>query len=163
VRQADRDACATVEHRLGHRDVELWGSAMSEDLEPMYTEVEAARRLGIKPRSLRTERQHHRIGHKPVAGKIMYRHSDLVAWQRRGETCREDDPMKAQNSSSVRKRCGNNRSGASAGVTPDATASVQRAQATAAQLINSSRAGSSREAEASKSHSEPARVIPLKP
>jgi hypothetical protein len=136
---------------------------MSEDLEPMYTEVEAARRLGIKPRSLRTERKHQRIGHKPVAGKIMYRHSDLVAWQRKGETCREDDPMKGQNSSSARKRSGDNPSGASGGVTADATASVQRARATAAQLIKSSRAGSSKEAGASKSRNEPARVIPLKP
>jgi hypothetical protein len=54
------------------------------EIHPLYTEGEAARLLGIKPRSLRTERYAGRIAYKPVAGIIMYRHADLVAWQEEG-------------------------------------------------------------------------------
>jgi hypothetical protein len=129
----------------------------------MYSEVEAARRLGIKPRSLRTERTNGRIAHKSVAGKIMYRHSDLVAWQREGEPCRADGPLKARNSSGSKREGGNNRSGTFAGAKVAEAASVQQAQAIAEELIRSSRAGSSSAAEASTSHGKPAPVIPLRP
>src|SRR5262252_9189329 len=81
------------------------GTPMADDhelepLEPMYTEEHAARLLGITPRSLRTERENERIGYKPVAGKIMYRHSDLVRWQKRGVSWRAEGRLKAQSSSS---------------------------------------------------------------
>ena len=58
---------------------------MSEGhIEPLYTEVQAARLMHLKPRSLRTEREAGRIGFKRVAGKVMYRESDLIAWQQEG-------------------------------------------------------------------------------
>ena len=57
----------------------------------LYTEIEAAEALGVKPRSLRTERVAGRIGYKPVAGKIMYRHSDLEHWLQQGEEPCQDE------------------------------------------------------------------------
>ncbi len=57
----------------------------------LYTEKEAAILLGIKERSLRTERMARRIGFKRVAGKIMYRHRDLVDWIERGEEPCQDE------------------------------------------------------------------------
>ena len=64
---------------------------MPEALERIYTEDEAAELVGIKPRSLRTERTAGRIGYKRVAGKIMYRHSDLEHWLKQGEhPCRDE-------------------------------------------------------------------------
>ncbi len=62
----------------------------TRELDRLYTEIEAAEVLGIKPRSLRTERVAGRIGFKRVAGKIMYRHSDLQKWMEQGEEpCRD--------------------------------------------------------------------------
>ena len=52
---------------------------------PLYTEDELAGVLGIKPRSLRTERQAGRIGFKRVAGRIMYRPADAERWLDKGE------------------------------------------------------------------------------
>lgn len=52
----------------------------------LLTEAEAARQIGIKPRSLRTERYAGRISFKRVAGKIYYRSADLEEWQ--GGGCR---------------------------------------------------------------------------
>ena len=63
---------------------------VKDELEPMYTEEHAARLLGIPPRSLRTERENGRIGYKPVCGRVMYRLSDLVRWQKRGVPWRAD-------------------------------------------------------------------------
>ena len=63
----------------------------TSELDRLYTEFEAAEVLGIKPRSLRTERVARRIGFKRVAGKIMYRHSDLQKWMEQGEEpCRDE-------------------------------------------------------------------------
>jgi len=133
------------------------------ELEPMYSEIEAARRLGIKPRSLRTEREAERITHKKVAGKIMYRHSDLVAWQRKGETCREDAPIKGRGSSSSRERDSGNPSGTSGGAKTAAPASTAPGLVIADQLIRSSRAGYSKKAAASKSRKNAAPVVRLIP
>ena len=58
---------------------------MNKPIERLYTDTEAAEVLGIKPRSLRTERSAGRIGFKRVAGKVMYRHRDLVNWMNQGE------------------------------------------------------------------------------
>ena len=64
---------------------------MAQELDQLYTEVEGADALGIKPRSLRTERLAGRIGYKRVAGKIMYRRPDLVEWMNQGEEpCRDE-------------------------------------------------------------------------
>ncbi len=52
---------------------------------PLYTEKEAAELLGIKERSLRTEREAGRLGFKKVAGKVMYRQRDLDTWLDLGE------------------------------------------------------------------------------
>jgi len=51
----------------------------SDQREPLYSEVEAARRLGIDLESLRTKRLAGRIRHMKIARKIMYLHADLVA------------------------------------------------------------------------------------
>ena len=133
------------------------------ELEPMYSEIEAARRLGIKPRSLRTEREAERITHKKVAGKIMYRHSDLVAWQRKGETCREDAPIKGRGLSPSRERDSGNPSGTSGGAKTAAPASTAPGLVIADQLIRSSRAGFSKEAAASKNRKGAAPVVRLIP
>ncbi len=62
-----------------------------QELDRLYTEDEAGEALGIKPRSLRTERVAGRIGYKRVAGKIMYRRRDLVEWMNQGEEpCRDE-------------------------------------------------------------------------
>lgn len=50
-------------------------------VQTFWSEDEAASVLHIKPRSLRTERKAGRLGYQPVAGKIMYRESDLIEWQ----------------------------------------------------------------------------------
>ena len=64
---------------------------MTRELGRLYTETEAGEALGIKPRSLRTERVAGRIGYKRVAGKIMYRRRDLVEWMNQGEEpCRDE-------------------------------------------------------------------------
>ena len=64
---------------------------MAQELDRLYTEAEAGEALGIKPRSLRTERVAGRIGYKRVAGKIMYRRRDLVEWMNQGEEpCRDE-------------------------------------------------------------------------
>jgi hypothetical protein len=59
---------------------------MTSGFERLYTETEAAELIGIKARSLRSERLAGRITYKRVAGKIMYRHdTDLLQWMRKGE------------------------------------------------------------------------------
>ena len=75
---------------------------MVEALDRLYTEVEAAELLGIKPRSLRTERIAGRIGYKRVAGKIMYRHSDLEHWLRQREKRCQDETKDRTSSMSKR-------------------------------------------------------------
>lgn len=113
------------------------------ELEPLYTEVEAAKKLGIEFKWLRAERYAGRIGWKKVAGRVMYRHHDLVAWQKRGiPPCQEEDQAADQNFGSTKHR-GENRSTISSGRTEDGSASVQRALAAAEKLIKSSRGGSS--------------------
>jgi hypothetical protein len=61
-------------------------------IEPLYSEIQAAKTLTIKPRSLRTERIAGRISYKLVAGKVMYRHADLIAWQQKVLSCQEAEP-----------------------------------------------------------------------
>jgi hypothetical protein len=46
----------------------------------MY-EHEAARMIGVPARALRSERTAGRIQYRKVAGRIMYRADDLIAWQ----------------------------------------------------------------------------------
>jgi hypothetical protein len=131
------------------------------ELEPLYTEVEAARLLGIEFKWLRAERYNGRISWKKVAGRVMYRHQDLIDWQKRGIPCREEDPTASPGSSSARTRGGGRRSITSAGMTDPGTASVQRALAIAEKLIKSSRGGSSiTRTKNAGSHWAPA--IPLK-
>ena len=134
-----------------------------EEIEPMYTEVEAARLVGVKPRSLRTERCAGRIGYKKVAGKVMYRRSDLVAWQRKGEPCLADGQTKAQSSFSFEREAGRRRSGTFGGARAAAAGSVQQALAIAEQLIKSSPGGFSNVAAVSKNPARAAPVIPLRP
>ena len=139
----------------------MTGLAMFDDIEPMYTEAEAAGKLGLKPRQLREERRLGRIAWKPVAGRIMYRHSELVAWQRRGE-CLAVGLTKARNSSNCKSPVGAHRSGTFDGAKMDAAASVQRARQTAERLSKSTPVGSSKGAEVQTSQREPARVIPMR-
>jgi hypothetical protein len=51
------------------------------DIQPLMYEHEAAKIIGIPPRALRSERTAGRIGFRKVAGRIMYRQDDLIAWQ----------------------------------------------------------------------------------
>src|SRR5690242_2690959 len=126
-------------------------------LEPLYSESHAARILGIKPRSLRNERCAGRISYKRVAGKVMFRHSDLVAWQKKGTPCQEDAQTKGPSSLLSKSRAGGNPSGTSAGTPVAEATGVQRARAIAARLKRSSPDGSSAEPTRSRG-----RVIPLK-
>jgi hypothetical protein len=50
-------------------------------IEPLLYEIEAARIIGVPARALRSERTAGRIGYRKVAGRIMYRADDLIAWQ----------------------------------------------------------------------------------
>src|SRR6516225_3064007 len=135
------------------------GNTMSDDeLEPMYTEVEAARRLGIEPRSLRTEREKERIGWKPVAGKVMYRHSDLVRWQKRGVPWRADGRTRGRNSSSSQD--GKNQATRSDGRRRGRLVTIRQVREISNALKKSSAAGSSRKDDTSTSRTSPADVIP---
>lgn len=49
-------------------------------LPALLPEAEAARRLGLKPRSLRSERASGRLPHRRVAGKVFYTEADLAAF-----------------------------------------------------------------------------------
>ena len=131
------------------------------ELEPLYTEAEAAKKLGIAFRWLRAERYAGRIGWKKVAGRVMYRHRDLVDWQKKGiEPCPAAAPP-ANPVSSANSKPAARRSGKSTGTTESGSASVRRALAAAEKLIRSSRAGSST-TKTNSADSPPAPVIPLK-
>jgi hypothetical protein len=54
---------------------------MTHPIEPLYYEDQAAKMVGVPPRALRSERTAGRIGYRKVAGRIMYRLDDLIAWQ----------------------------------------------------------------------------------
>ena len=123
----------------------------------LYSEIYAAEVMGIKPRSLRTERQAGRIGYKRVAGKVMYRESDLIAWQNQGiAPCHDRTEDRA--SSPSRKRAGSAASTTSAGPKTAAHASVQRAKAISNELKRSSRSGCSLRGE--ESYAAP--MIPMR-
>ena len=121
-------------------DVRDRAVAERDEIEPMYTEVEAAQLLGIKLRWLREERYAERISYKRVGGKAMYRHSDLVAWQREGTPRREPDQIKGRNSSASGTRDKKNPYGFSDEWM--AAASVQQARDIAAKLRKLPRKGS---------------------
>jgi hypothetical protein len=122
---------------------------MAEDLEPLYTEAQAAEKLGIKPRQLREERVRGFIAYKPVAGRIMYRLRDLIAWQREG-ICRVDGQTKAHISSRFKSKAGVSQSGTSDGLKTAGASSVQRVLANVERLKHSLRDGSSKEAASPK-------------
>jgi hypothetical protein len=111
------------------------------EIEPMYSEAHAAKLCGIKPRSLRTEREAGRIRFKRVAGKTMYRHSDLLAWQQEGETCR--DKEEDRDLSPSRNGVGKEPCGISDGQSTAGRASVRQAKRTASALKRRSPTGSS--------------------
>lgn len=50
------------------------------NVEPLYSEADAARMVGVKIRSLRIEREHGRIAFKRVAGIPLYSKTHLVEW-----------------------------------------------------------------------------------
>src|SRR5689334_3718052 len=97
-----------------------------DNIDLLYSEIEAARMLRIKPRTLRSERVAGRISYRQVASKIMYCVGDLKAWQER--ICREADPTKVQSSYQSRRRAGKNQSGISDGAKAAGTESIQQAQ-----------------------------------
>ena len=132
--------------------------ACHETIEPLFTEVEAAKRFRIKPRSLRTEREAGRIGYKRVAGRIMYRQSDLVLWQQEGVTpCLGQTSGRASSVSG--SAAGGGPSTTSAGASTDARASVARAKAISDQLKKPLPDGSS----ITDGGAPPAPVVPLRP
>ena len=103
-----------------------------QPIEPLYTEVEAARLLGIKSTWLRAERYAGRISWKKVAGHAMYRRADLVAWQKKGVPVREDAREDGRTAPRRPLRRHDNPA--------DGAASVARALATAQKLIDLSKA-----------------------
>ncbi|MCU0782771.1 MAG: helix-turn-helix domain-containing protein [Verrucomicrobia bacterium] len=51
------------------------------DGQTLLTEIEAARFLGITPRTLRLWRRKRGVPHLRITGKVIrYRHSDLAGW-----------------------------------------------------------------------------------
>ncbi|MBV8121805.1 MAG: hypothetical protein JO081_17915 [Alphaproteobacteria bacterium] len=131
------------------------------EIEPLYTEVEAAKKLGIEFKWLRAERYAGRIGWKKVAGRAMYRHQDLVDWQKRGiPPCQEAD-QPANRASSLEREKVERRSGAFTGTMVNGREAVQRARAAAEKLIKSSRVGSSTK-KTNNSDCPAAPVIPMK-
>lgn len=118
--------------------------ADSLEIEPLLTEIEAARLLGIKWKWLRSERYKGRISWKQVAGKAMYRRQDLIDWQKRGVPCQEEiqNPV----SSPGKTRNGRNRSSQSAGtIRPETSNTPRPAQVAAEKLLKSLRDGSKTE------------------
>jgi hypothetical protein len=103
----------------------------------MY-EHEAARMIGVPARALRSERTAGRIGYRKVAGRIMYRLDDLKTWQE-NIACpvhpRDHSSEQTRNAPTYSTSSGRTRS-------PVAAGSVQRALASADQLIKSSRTSS---------------------
>ena len=106
--------------------------------EPMFTEIEAAAALRIKARSLRTERLAGRIGYQRVAGKIMYRRSNLIEWQKNQGVKPCPDQIKGRDSSLSRKEHALAPPITSAGPKADGRASVARAKASSNALKTSS-------------------------
>jgi hypothetical protein len=131
------------------------------EIEPLLTEVEAARRLGIDWKWLRSERYKGRITFKRVAGHVMYRTADIVAWQKRGTACQEEDPAAAPSSSASSNQGGRSRSTTSSGATETRQSDVQRARASFKRLKGSSRAGS-KTTKPNNADGPSAPVIPMK-
>ena len=131
------------------------------ELQPLYTEPEAAHKLGIAFKWLRAERYAGRIGWKKVAGRVMYRHQDLIDWQQRGiAPCPEADPP-ARPVSSRKKSKAATRSGLSSGTMESGAEKVQRVLANAERRIRSSRAGFTT-ITTTNAGSPSAHVIPMK-
>lgn len=137
------------------------GIIVVADIDPLYTEREAAHMIGIKPRTLRTERYAGRIRYRQVASRVMYRLDDLKAWQE--GICRGGDQTKDRSSFSLKRGAGDKVSGTSDGPRAAEVGSVQQAQAIAETLIRSSAGGSSNAAGQSKSRRGAGHVIPLRP
>jgi hypothetical protein len=96
-------------------------------IEPLLYEIEAARIIGVPARALRSERTAGRIGYRKVAGRIMYRLDDLIAWQ---ELIARPAIPKDRSSDPIPRKA------AYAGPTSnDGAAAVQRARATVARLL----------------------------
>lgn len=103
----------------------------------LYTEAEAAALIGIKARSLRTERQAGRIGYKRSAGRIMYRPRDLRRWLNEGiEPCHDETKARILSGDKIAESI------TSATPRPEDPGALQRLQATSAKLKKRS-AGSS--------------------
>ena len=121
---------------------------MTERFKRLYTEIEGADAIGIKPRSLRTERVAGRIGYKRVAGKIMYRHSDLEHWLQQGEEPCHDE---IEGLTSLPSR--DARTITSLGPKPDAAGAAAQVRAISEKLKGSSKTSSPAD------RGEPGRVI----
>ena len=124
------------------------------------TEARLAALLGVKPRSLRSERAAGRIAWKPIAGKIYYLPAAVSNWLQDDVPCREGDRDRASSSGGTGTA---NRSMSSAGTSEDANASAQRALAAARMLKTLSPTSSSPAATGKARASGRGRVIPMKP
>ena len=130
---------------------------MAGEIQPLFTEAEAARKLGVRARSLRSERVAGRITFRKVAGKIMYRADDLAAWQENIAICHDQTKDRA----SGKTRGAAVRTG-STGPTPQgAAAALAQAHAIKRKLLDSSPDGS--QSTSTSERTGPARVVPLKP
>jgi len=122
------------------------------------TEARLAGLLGLKPRSLRSERTAGRIAWKPIAGKVFYLPAAVNEWLQDGVPCRDGDRDRGSSSGGT---VAASRSMLSAGTSEEANASAQRALAAARMLKTLSRTSSS-PAATGKAKAAPGRVIPMK-
>ena len=122
------------------------------------TEARLAALLGLKPRSLRSERAAGRIAWKPIAGKVFYLPGAVLNWLHDEVPCREGDRVHGSSSGGTPAA---SRSMSSAGTSEEANASAQRALAAARMLKTLSRTSSS-PAATGRARDGQGRVIPMK-
>ena len=134
-------------------------------IEPLYTDAEVARMLDpggtrIKARSIRSEREAGRLVGTKIAGKWLYRGSDVAAFldSAREVSCRAQTQAPALSSATT--NAGPVQSGSSAGPTTGGSSKGQRVAMPRilGQLSNSSKAGFT----SAEERNEPAQVIPIR-
>ena len=129
------------------------------EIRPLYSEEQAARMIGIKPRALRSEREAGRITFHKVGCRAMYDADDIAEWKE-AIKCRDHRQARSLNGTSGEAASGTSHGRSKPAVGP-APGSVQRAQAIVQRLIESSRSGSKRAAPSSPLNG-PAPVVPLR-
>ena len=73
---------------------------MADDIEPHYSDTEVARMIDpsgrlVRPRSIRSEREAGRLQGTKIAGKWLYRRSDVALFLERARPCPAVPPVPA--------------------------------------------------------------------